>query len=382
MAGLMKILVLNAGSSSLKFDLFEIAAEAGTESDAKRLGHGAIERVFNMGDALRKAFEQLGPALGGERIKAVGHRVVHGGDLFHEAVLIDNEVEKQIDALSVLAPLHNPHNLEAIRAARSHLPDAKQVAVFDTAFHHTMPPRAFAYGLPFEYLSVKKIRRYGFHGISHRYVSSRFAQLQAKAPEEYRIITCHLGNGCSICAVDRGRSVDTSMGFTPLEGLLMGTRSGDLDPEVVLYLITHERCSPEEVRRMLNNDSGLKGVSGISNDMRDILAAAEQGNERARLAFDVFCYRAKKYIGAYLAAMGGAEALVFTGGIGENSAPVREQICAGLEELGIRLDRTRNAQPGPGDCKISDSRVQIWVIPTNEELLIARDTFHCISSIP
>jgi acetate kinase len=244
-----------------------------------------------------------------------------------------------------------------------------------------MPPRAFAYGLPFEYLSEKKIRRYGFHGISHRYVSLRFAQSQGKAPEEFRIITCHLGNGCSICAVDRGRSIDTSMGFTPLEGLLMGTRSGDLDPEAVLYLITHERRSPEEVRRILNNDSGLKGVSGISNDMRDILAAAGQGNQRARLAFDVFCYRARKYIGAYLAAMGGAEALVFTGGIGENSAPVREQICSGLEELGICLDRTRNSQPGPGESKIGDSRVQIWVIPTNEELLIARDTVRCIDPV-
>ena len=382
MAGLMKILVLNAGSSSLKYHLFEIGAEAAAENDAKRLGHGNIDRVSNMADALQKAFDQLGPALGGARVEAVGHRVVHGGDVFHEAVLIDDAVEKQIDALSALAPLHNPHNLEAIRAARSHLPDAKQVAVFDTAFHHTLPPEAFAYGLPYEYLSEKKIRRYGFHGTSHRYVSSRFAQLQAKAPEEYRIITCHLGNGCSICAVDRGRSVDTSMGFTPLEGLLMGTRSGDLDPEIVLYLMTQEGRGPEELRRILNNESGLKGVSGISNDMRDILDAAVQGNARARLALDIFCYRAKKYIGAYLAAMGGAEALVFTGGIGENSAPVREQICSGLEELGIRIDRNLNAQPAGGDRKIGDSRIQIWVLPTNEELLIARDTFRCVSSCP
>jgi acetate kinase len=383
-AGLMKILVLNAGSSSLKFHLFEIGAEntsAHQETNVeKRLSHGTIDRVSDMGDALRKAFEQLGPVLGGAHVEAVGHRVVHGGDVFHDAVVIDDAVEKQIDALSALAPLHNPHNLEAIRAARRHLPDAKQVAVFDTAFHHTMPPHAFAYGLPFEYLSEKKIRRYGFHGTSHRYVSQRFARLQAKAPEEYRIITCHLGNGCSICAVDRGRSVDTSMGFTPLEGLLMGSRCGDLDPEAVLYLITHEGRSPEEVRRILNNESGLKGISGVSNDVRDILNAAGQGNDRASLALDVFCYRAKKYIGAYLAAMGGADALVFTGGIGENSAPVREQICSGLEQLGIRLDRNRNAQPGERDRQIGDSSVQIWVIPTNEELLIARDTVHCISA--
>lgn len=381
MAGVMKILVLNAGSSSLKFHLFEIGTGTATEREANRLGHGTIERVSDIADALRKAFEQLAPVLGDARIEAVGHRVVHGGDVFHDAVRIDDAVEKQIDALSALAPLHNPHNLEAIRAARSHLPDAQQVAVFDTAFHQTMPPKAFTYGLPFEYLSEKKIRRYGFHGISHRYVSGRYVQLQSNRPEEHRIITCHLGNGCSICAVDRGRSVDTSMGFTPLEGLLMGTRSGDLDPEAVLYLITHEGCSPGEVRRMLNNDSGLKGVSGVSNDMRDILNAAEHGNERARLALDVFCYRARKYIGAYLAAMGGAEAIVFTGGIGENSAPVREQICSGLEELGIHLNRDQNVQPDAGDRQIGDSRVRIWVIPTNEELLIARDTVRCIGPL-
>jgi acetate kinase len=386
----MKILVLNAGSSSLKFHLFEIEAVAADEHEAgalhnetnaaKRLGHGLIDRVSNMSDALREAFEQLSPVLGGARVDAVGHRVVHGGDIFHDAVLIDDAVEKQIDALSALAPLHNPHNLQAIQAARRHLPDARQVAVFDTAFHHTLPPEAYCYGLPFEYLSEKKIRRYGFHGTSHRYVSRRFAQLQAKPPEEFRIITCHLGNGCSICAVDRGRSVDTSMGFTPLEGLLMGSRSGDLDPEVVLYLITHEGRSPDEVRRILNNESGLKGISGVSNDMRDVLDAAGQGIERARLARDVFCYRAKKYIGAYLAAMGGADALVFTGGIGENSAPVREQICSGLDQLGIHLENKLNEQPGQGDRNIGGSSVQIWVIPTNEELLIAEDTVRCISA--
>ena len=378
----MKILVLNAGSSSLKFHLFEIEADAvHNETYAgKRLAHGLIDRVSNMGDALRQAFEQLSPVLGGARVEAVGHRVVHGGEVFHDAVLIDDAVEKQIEALSALAPLHNPHNLQAIRAARQHLPDAMQVAVFDTAFHHTMPPKAFSYGLPYEYLSEKKIRRYGFHGTSHRYVSRRFAQLQAKPLEAYRVITCHLGNGCSICAVDRGRSVDTSMGFTPLEGLMMGSRSGDLDPEVVLYLITHEGRSPDDVRRILNNDSGLKGVSGLSNDMRDVLDAAGQGNERACLARDVFCYRAKKYIGAYLAAMGGADAIVFTGGIGENSAPVREQICSGLEQFGIHLDPNLNRQPGPGDRKIGGSGVQIWVIPTNEELLIAEDAVRCISA--
>ncbi|HWE00296.1 MAG TPA: acetate kinase [Bryobacteraceae bacterium] len=378
----MKILVLNAGSSSLKFDLFETSAAAIAANEDRLLHHGSIDRVSSMRDAFAGALEQFSPSLNEGRVDAVGHRVVHGGDTFHESVLIDEGVERRIEALGALAPLHNPHNLEGIRAARAHFPDTKQVAVFDTAFHHTLPPKAYAYGLPYEYLAEKKIRRYGFHGISHRYVSGRFAQLHAGRREDYRMITCHLGNGCSICAIDHGASVDTSMGFTPLEGLVMGARSGDVDAGAILYLITNEGSSAPDVRHMLNADSGLKGLSGISNDMRDVLDAEEKGIARARLAIDVFCYRAKKYIGAYLAAMGGAEALIFTGGIGENSAAIRERICSGLEQLGVALDQERNARPDQRDRQIGMSRVQTWVIPTNEELLIARDTFRCVSGPP
>jgi acetate kinase len=382
MDGLMRVLVLNAGSSSLKFDLFETSASAIAANQDKLLVHGSIDRVSSMRDAFVRALEQVSPALNEGRVDAIGHRVVHGGDTFHESVLIDENVELRIEELGALAPLHNPHNLEGIRAARTHFPDTRQVAVFDTAFHHTLPPKAYAYGLPYEYLGEKKIRRYGFHGISHRYVSGRFARLHGGRREDYRLITCHLGNGCSVCAIERGKSIDTSMGFTPLEGLVMGTRSGDVDAGAILYLITNEGRSAEDVRHMLNSDSGLKGLSGISNDMRDVLDAAEKGIERARLAIDVFCYHAKKYIGAYLAAMGGAEALIFTGGIGENSMAIRERICAGLEELGVALDRERNASPDKGDRQIGTSGVQTWVIPTNEELLIAHDTYRCISRLP
>lgn len=382
----MKILVLNAGSSSLKFDLFETDGEAIAANADRLLGHGSVDRVSSMpgagmNDALERAFDQLRPVLGGAAVEAVGNRVVHGGDVFHASVLIDAEVERKIEELSALAPLHNPHNLEAIRAARAHLPEAKQVAVFDTAFHHTLPPKAYAYALPYEYLVEKKIRRYGFHGISHRYVSWRFAQLHGKTRADYRMITCHLGNGCSMCAIDHGKSVDTSMGFTPLEGLVMGTRSGDVDAGAILYLITREGKTPEEVAQILNGRSGLKGLSGVSNDMRDVMDAAKRGNEQAQLALDVFCYRAAKYIGSYLAAMGGCDALIFTGGIGENSAPIRQRICAGLAELGIEIDAALNEAQGRGDRQIGKSRIPSWVIPTNEELLIARDTWRCTHGV-
>ena len=327
----MTVLVLNAGSSSLKYDLWQTDPE-------KMLSRDSIERVGSMADALKAAFKKLGNVA----IDAVGHRIVHGGDIFHSAVVIDAEVEKQIEELCILAPLHNPHNLEGVRAARAHLPNVTHVAVFDTAFHCTLPPHAYAYGLPYEYLEQKKIRRYGFHGISHRYIASCF-------PPDHRVISCHLGNGCSVCAIDHGKSIDTSMGFTPLEGLVMGTRSGDVDAGAILHLITHEKEDPSKVLLMLNEDSGLKGLSGISNDMRDVLKASAEGNQRAKLAFDTFCYRVKKYIGAYLAVMNGADTLVFTGGIGENSAETRERICTGLE-------------------------VPVQVIAAQEELMIARDT--------
>jgi acetate kinase len=374
----MKVLVLNAGSSSLKYHLFEVSPETIADDSEQVLAQGLLERVSSMADALRQLFDQIG----GVKIEAVGHRVVHGGDRFHESILIDAEVEKAIDELSILAPLHNPHNLEAYRAAEEHLPDVPQVAVFDTAFHHTLPPRAYVYGLPYEYLTEKKIRRYGFHGISHRYVSWRFARLHGKKRADYRMITCHLGNGCSICAIEYGHSIDTSMGFTPLEGLIMGTRSGDVDAGAVMHLVRHEGIEPNRLAQILNAESGIKGISGVSNDMRDVLKAAYSGNERAALAVDAFCYRVRKYIGTYLAAMNGADALIFTGGIGENAAEIRAQICEGLGNLGIEIDPVRNERPSKEDREIGSSKIPVWVVPTDEELMIARDTLRCILKIP
>jgi acetate kinase len=367
----MKILVLNAGSSSLKFNLFE--------SDSEQvLAKGDLERVAGMADALKSVFQQIDSA----SVDAVGHRVVHGGDRFHESVIIDAEVEKQIEELSILAPLHNPHNLEGFRAAREYLPRVPQVAVFDTAFHHTLPPRAYMYGLPYEYLTEKKIRRYGFHGISHRYVSWRFAQIHGKKRSDYRMITCHLGNGCSVCAISHGQSIDTSMGFTPLEGLIMGTRSGDVDAGAILHLITHKSQDPALLLHVLNDASGLKGISGVSNDMRDLLREAGEGNDRAELAIEAFCYRVRKYIGMYLAAMDGADVLIFTGGIGENAAAIRARICEGLGSLGIAVDAEANERDSRDAREIGRSKIPVWVVPTDEELLIARDTLRCILKIP
>ena len=282
----MKILVLNAGSSSLKFNLFE-GAPADIEANAERvLAKGETERVSSMADALKSVFQQIDR--GASKLSGTALCMAETGSI--ESVIIDAEVEKQIEELSILAPLHNPHNLEAYRAAREHLPDVPQVAVFDTAFHHSLPPRAYVYGLPYEYLTEKKIRRYGFHGISHRYVSWRFAQLHGKKRGDYRMITCHLGNGCSVCAIEHGLSIDTSMGFTPLEGLIMGTRSGDVDAGAILHLITHEHHDPSDLLHVLNGASGMKGISGVSNDMRDLLREAGAGSERAALAVDTFCY--------------------------------------------------------------------------------------------
>jgi acetate kinase len=374
----MRILVLNAGSSSLKFNLFECTTETIAGDSETVLAKGEVERVTSMSDALASVFEQVGKGA----VDAVGNRIVHGGDLFHESTIVDDEVEKQIDELSILAPLHNPRNLEAYRAAKQHLPGVPQIAVFDTAFHHTLPPRAYVYGLPYEYMTEKKIRRYGFHGISHRYVSWKFAQLQGKQRSDYRMISCHLGNGCSVCAIDKGRSVDTSMGFTPLEGLIMGARSGDVDAGAILHLINHEHVDPSQMLKTLNSASGLKGISGVSNDMRDVLRAANTGNERAALAVDAFCYRARKYIGEYFAAMNGADVLIFTGGIGENAAAIRELICEDLDSLGISVDRESNEEQSKDAREIGHSSVKVWVVPTDEELLIARDTLRCILKIP
>lgn len=350
----MRILVLNAGSSSLKYQVIEI--RAGRE---QRLVKGSVERIGAPGSPVQDHTAAVEQALADSgEVDGVGHRVVHGGEAFRESVLIDLEVEHAIAECCPLAPLHNPHNLACYRAAHTLLPGLAHVAVFDTAFFHTLPHRAFLYALPLEYYERHHIRRYGFHGTSHRYVSARAAEELSIDPAEARLITCHLGNGCSICAVDGGRAVDVSLGFTPLEGLVMGTRSGDIDPGVVFHLARAHQMPLAEIEDLLNKRSGLLGLSGRSNDMRDLCEAAAEGDVRAELAIDVFCYRIVKYIGAFWAVLGGADAIVFTGGIGENRAEIRERVLARLNGLG-------GFQP--------------LVIPTNEELLIARDTARLLS---
>jgi acetate kinase len=320
-------------------------------------------------------------------IHAVGHRVVHGAEKFTMSVMITDEVIEGIEDCIELAPLHNPANLKGIYAARELLgPGIPQVAVFDTAFHSTMPEVSYLYAIPYQLYRRHKIRRYGFHGTSHRYVAYRYRQLVGKTREETNVISLHLGNGCSACAIKHGDSIDTSMGMTPLEGLVMGTRCGDLDPSVLEFLSHKEGMSFNEIDTLLNKQSGLLGLSGLTNDMRELLdEEREHQDRRAKLAIDIFCHRGKKYIGAYLAEMGGTDAIIFTGGIGENSPVVRQRIGAGLEWLGVVIDDALNAQTFGGiEREISklDSRVKVFVIPTNEELLIARDTVRCIKNVP
>ncbi len=364
----MRVLVLNSGSSTLKYQLIDSRGD-------RPLARGLVDRVGHTvpdhGDAVRIALERL--ADWRAEIRAVGHRVVHGGEYFSQPVVIDDAVVARIEECAALAPLHNPINLQAYRAARALLPEAVHVAVFDTAFHQTLPGHAYTYGLPWEICARERLRRYGFHGTSHRYVSGRFAELHGRPA---KLITCHLGNGCSMCAVDGGRSVDTTMGLTPLEGLLMGTRAGDTDPAVVLHLMRSGGLGVEEMDALLNQRSGLLGVSGISSDMRTLLERERAGDARARLAIEVFCYRIRKYIGAYFAVLNGADAVVFTAGIGENAPAIRARCCGGLESLGIRLDPARNeaALAVEADISAPDAATRVWVIPTNEELLIARDT--------
>jgi acetate kinase len=320
---------------------------------------------------------------GGE-IDGIGHRVVHGGERFPRPARITPEVAREIEELSELAPLHNPHNLKGYYAALAALPGVPQVAVFDTAFHQTLPRHAYLYALPHEMCARHKLRRYGFHGTSHHYVSLRYARIHHAAPEAFKLITCHLGNGCSMCAVDGGRSIDTSMGFTPLEGLIMGTRAGDVDAAAVLHLMAREGLDVAAAGELLNFRSGLAGLSGLSNDIRTVIEHAERGHDRARLAIDAFCYRIKKYIGAYWAALNGADALIFTGVIGENRPPIRAQACAGLDSLGIVLDEHRNQAAAGVEMEISREGAwpQVWVIPTHEELLIARETMLCLLDEP
>jgi acetate kinase len=308
-------------------------------------------------------------------IHAVGHRVVHGAEDFAGSVLITEEVLRSLRDNIELAPLHNPHNIRGIMACKQHLVDIPQVGVFDTAFHQSMEPHAFLYGIPYVFYKKYKIRRYGFHGTSHFFVSNRMAALMGKPINELRLVTCHLGNGCSMAAVNCGVSVDTTMGFTPLEGLIMGSRSGDLDPQLILYIMGKEGLSLNEATTLLNKHSGLMGISGVSSDMREIEQESERQNDRARLAFDMFCYRVTKYVGAYAAAMGGIDGIVFTGGIGENSILVREYVCNKLAFLGVDFDPDANAT-GPKERFITtpDSRTVVGIVPTNEELVIALDT--------
>lgn len=393
------ILVINCGSSSLKYEVYSMP-------ERKSLGKGLVERIgeqegrivqesphgkFELtkhlkdhGDAMQVMSQALTDSNHGvlksmDEIAGAGHRVVHGGEQYSASVVIDDDVIKTIDAISELAPLHNPPNLTGIKQAQAILPGRQHVAVFDTAFHQTLPPAAYLYGLPREFYEKYRIRRYGFHGTSHRYVATEALKLMKRSPENTNVISCHLGNGASITAIQNGVSIDTSMGFTPLEGLVMGTRSGDVDPYVVIFLI-QRGFSPEEVNQILNRRSGLLGLSGLSNDLRDIEAAAAKGDTRAIEALDVYAYRIRKYIGGYAANMVKVDILVFTGGIGQFGVAMRERICHRLENLGMILDEEQNVTVGAGPGVISRdySRTAVVVMPTNEELQIALDTYELL----
>jgi acetate kinase len=408
----MNVLVLNCGSSSVKFQLITTDLDLIAKNADRLLAKGTIERIG--GEAIitlqvegrepQRSASSLrdinaavdfiarwaaSPEASIEEIKsiadiqAVGHRVVHGGERFKQSVLISDEVVRAVEDCIDLAPLHNPANLSGISATRKLFGEGlPQVAVFDTAFHQTLPDHAFLYALPYQFYRRYRLRRYGFHGISHRYVAYRYRVMRNIAPEATNIITLHLGNGCSATAISAGKSIDTSMGLTPLEGLVMGTRSGDLDPAIIEFIAAKEGLSTREIETLLNKHSGLLGISGLTSDMRELLAEARENNDRrSELAIEIFCYRARKYIGAYLAAMNGADAVVFTGGIGENSPEVRARICDGLQWIGIELDEELNrSHTGGREGLISKerSRPAVYVIPTNEELLIARDTVRCV----
>ncbi len=403
----MKILALNCGSSTLKFQLVEVYGEENFLEQEQRLAYGAIDRIGDQGalrftakngvslsetttvvdhaEATCRALDWLGSLglLGYDGLDAVGHRLVHGGDRFLEPTPVNDEIMNAIEAISHLAPLHNEPALSAMRAARAILGSAMpQVAVFDTSFHHTLPERAATYAIPMPLTDKHHIRRYGFHGLAHRYMTERYSAVTAKPVELTKLITLQLGNGCSATAVENGRSVDTSMGLTPLEGLVMGTRSGDLDPSLAGVIARQENVDVREVEGWLNTRSGLLGVSGYSSDMRELLDAEAKGNARAALAVDMFCYRVRKYIGAYLAVLGGADAIVFGGGIGENSPQIRARICLGMEWCGLMIDQRRNARVLGTEGRIStkNSRIQAHVIPVDEEAVIARDAAWCLRS--
>jgi acetate kinase len=410
----VNILVLNVGSATLKFQVVVTDADRISADRDERLIRGQIERIggesiitIRGADGvprkrtaplrdLRAAVDWLvgfvtseesgtGLTSRGE-LHAVGHRVVHGGERFRSSVAIDSSVLHGIEETIELAPLHNPHNLRGIEAARAALGSGvPQVAVFDTAFHHTLPEHAYLYAIPYPLYRRHKVRRYGFHGTSHRSIAYRWRTLTGRDRTDVRIVTLHLGNGCSACAIKDGESIDTSMGFTPLEGLVMGTRSGDIDAALLDYIAAKEGLTLPQVEALLNNQSGLLGISGLTNDMRDLLAEAHENQDRrAKLAIDIFCYRARKYVGAYLAALGGADAIVFAGGVGENSPEIRRRICEGLQWAGLHVDAAANdtlVAGKEGRFSTGESSLAAWVVPTDEELLIARDTFRVIAGI-
>lgn len=399
----MNVLVINCGSSSLKYQLInmkneEVLAKGLVERigiGGSRIKHTAIgketkiieepikdhrrglELVLNA--LVDKEYGVIGSL---EDIDAIGHRVVHGGEKFSDSVIIDDEVMEAINDCVKLAPLHNPPNIIGIKACKELMPNVPMVAVFDTAFHQTIPAENYIYPLPYEYYEKYGIRKYGFHGTSHKYVSLRAAEILQRPIDELNLITCHLGNGSSVCAIKGGESIATSMGFTPLEGLAMGTRCGDIDPAIIPFIMEKENMSFDEVSNMLNKRSGVLGISGLSSDFRDLEEAADNGNERAELALKVFCNRVKEYIGAYTAILCNVDALVFTAGIGENSSSIREKICEGLECINIRIDRELNKVRGKeAIVSAGDSPIKILVIPTNEELMIARDTVKLVTNI-
>ena len=394
------ILTINAGSSSVKYQCFEMTDEVClAKGQIDRLGSPSPNLFYERHDGTTHQtnvppmeYEAVFPSifeilLDTEKgilqdpndIVAVGHRVVHGGSRFGDSALITSEVETAINQCVPLAPLHNPYNLGGIRACRQALPHAAHVAVFDTAFHQTMPDYAYMYALPRSLHERYGIRRYGFHGTSHRYVSMRAAEILGRPLASLKLITCHLGNGCSITAVDQGKSVDTSMGLTPLEGLMMGTRCGDIDPAIIFHLMEEGQMSADTINQMLNRESGLLGVSGIASDVRDLLHAVSEGNSQAALALQMFSYRVRQYIGKYAAVLGGLDALIFTAGIGENASSIRATICENLDFLGVRIDKEKN-QSDKVEKAIhqADAPVKLLVVPTNEELMIARDTLRLI----
>ena len=397
----MKILIVNAGSSSLKYQLIDMENESTLAKglvekiglDMGKLKHKAGDKEFvveqkidNHVIATQMMLDALtdpdhGVVKSMVEIGAVGHRVLHGGPNFTESVIVNKEVEAAIEENIPLGPLHNPANLAGIRACQAVMPNTPMVAVFDTAFHMTMPPKAYRYGVPKDYYTRLKVRRYGFHGTSHRYVSGRVAENLGKKPEELRIINCHLGNGSSVCAINAGKCVDTSMGITPLEGLLMGTRCGSMDPAVVQYICNQDHIDVNEMLSICNKKSGLLGVSGVSSDMREVTTAAKEGNEDAQIAWDMLVEGVRKYIGAYAAVMNGVDVISFAGGIGENDTETRGRILQGFEFLGAKMDMEKNAKVRGVEADLSapDSKVKILVIPTNEELAIARDTLALVT---